>query len=132
MAYGTQAQEHTGRHRIIPPGRSRNGNGTRPAKETDGDARHPTGNWRARVTIAGTNDRQRTIEQQTTALQERIARWLTVEGLHSEVARFEPFEGRVALVLTCSSRCKHRLRTAFQDSQDLEVTSGDARVEHFT
>lgn len=129
MAHGTQAQEHTGRHRIIPPGRSRNGHGTRPAAEPDGDGRHPTGNWRARVTIEATSDRQRTVEQQTATLQERIERWLTVEGLHAEVARFEPFEGRVALVLTCSSRCKHRLRTAFPD---LEVTSGDLRVAHFT
>lgn len=129
MAHGTQAQEYAGRHRIIPPSRPRNGHNARPAAEPDGDARHPTGNWRARVTIAGPNDRRRTIEQQTAALQERIVRWLTVEGLHSEVARFEPFEGRVALVLTCSSRCKHRLRTAFPD---LEVTSGDLRVAHCT
>lgn len=129
MAYGTQVREHTGRHRIIPPGRSRNGHGARPTAEPNGDDRHPTGNWRARVTIAGTNDRQWPIAQQTMALQERIERWLTTERLLPEVARFEPFEGRVALVLTCSSRCKHRLRNAFPD---LEVTSGDLRVAHFT
>lgn len=129
MAHGTQAQEHTGRHRIIPPNRSRNGHNARPTEEPDGDDRHPTGNWRARVTIETTNDRQRTIAQQTAALQERIERWLTTERLLPEVARFEPFEGRVALVLTCSSRCKHRLRTAFPD---LEVTSGDLRVAHCT
>lgn len=129
MAYGTQAQEHTGRHRIIQPSRSRNGHGARPTAEPDGDARHPTGNWRARVTIGARNDRHRTIEQQTVALQGRIERWLEQERLHVEVARFEPFEGRVALVLTCSSRCKQRLRTAFDD---LEVTSGDLRVAHCT
>ncbi|MBI4434229.1 hypothetical protein HY635_00180 [Candidatus Uhrbacteria bacterium] len=126
MGYGTQGSEHTGRHRI-PPYRPPNGRSQ--AAEPDGDDRHPTGNWRARITLAGTDDRQRSVAQQTAALQERIERWLTVEGLHAEVGRIEPFDGRVTVIVTCSSRCKHRLRTAFPD---LEVTSGDLRVAHCT
>ncbi len=128
MAYGSQGLVHTGRHRIIPPNRPRNER-AEPAAEPNGDARHPTGNWRARITLAGTDDRQRSVAHQTAALQERIERWLTDEGLHAEVGRFEPFEGRVAVIVTCSSRCKHRLRNAFPD---LEATSGDLRVAHCT
>ncbi|MDP3771147.1 MAG: hypothetical protein Q8R16_02525 [bacterium] len=128
MAYGTQGLVHTGRHRIIPPSRPRNGR-VEPAAEPNGNATHPTGNWRARITLAGTNDRKRSVAQQTTALQERIERWLTAEGLHAEVGRIEPFEGRVTVIITCSSRCKHRLRTAFPD---LVATSGDLRVAHCT
>lgn len=125
MANGTQALVRMNSRRIVP---SRPGHEW-PARTAppNGDSAHPTGNWRARITIAGTNDRIRPIVQQTAVLRERIERWLTVEGLLPEVARIEAFEGRVTVIVTCSSRCKHRLRTAFPD---LEVTSGDLRVAH--
>lgn len=128
MGQGTQASVTQTRPRINQI-RPRNEWPDRAATQPNGLAAHPTGNWRARITIAGTDDRQRSIAQQTAALRERIERWLRQEQLHAEVAQIDPFENRVTVVVTCSSRCKHRLRTAFPD---LEATSGDLRVAHCT
>jgi hypothetical protein len=131
MTNGPQApssREHTGRHRIFPPSRPQNERHA--TAEPNHEPAHPTGNWRAQITIAERHDHRSTIGQQTAKLHERIVRWLTVEGLCAEVARFEPIPDRVALVVTCSSRCKHRLRAAFRGAEDLEVTSGD--VARFT
>lgn len=99
------------------------------AERPNGDSAHPTGNWRAQITVSARNDRKRTIAQQTTALQERIRQWLRQEQLDAEVARIDPLDGRIAVLVTCSSRCKHLLRTAFPD---LETTSGAIRVAHLT
>lgn len=127
MGQGTQApvQVRPRIHQIRP----RSEWPDRTATQPNGHTTHPTGTWRAQLTMTARNDGKRTITEQTQALQARIERWLGEQHLRSEVARIDPLEGRIAVFITCSSRCKHRLRTAFPD---LESTSGATRVSHMT
>jgi len=126
MANGTQ-QVPTTRSRILTRPRSEWSARTTPSS-SECDI-HPTGTWRAQITMSAQDNEQQTIAEQAVTLKARIERWLGSERLRPEVARIDVLDGRIAVFITCSSRCKHRLRRAFPD---LETTSGATRVAHLT